>query len=161
MYHGIPAYLGLVYTDTRHCRTLHRRADASSGRRASPDHDACASRYARRKRGGRARSGKPSKGKLLEGRGLRVTVPRRGNWVREALEGETPRREGTPCHGPSKGEIGKLGPSKGWSVVWFVQSLPHGEQSRRQRRSELCAQWSVRSSWCARRGTTGEMRRTA
>ena len=86
--------------------------------------------------GGRTRSGKPSKGKLLEGRGLRSTVPRRGKRKgsprrgnsskggdsvlrsleggrgREALEGETPRREGTPYYGPSKGEEeGK--PSKG------------------------------------------------
>ena len=36
--------------------------------------------------------GKPSKGKLLEGRGLGVTVPRRGNR--------------------------KLGPSKGWRVIF-------------------------------------------
>ena len=81
--------------------------------------------------GGRTRSGKPSKGKLLEGRGLGFTVPRKGRRKgsprrgnsskggdsvspslergggREALEGETPRREGTRFHRPSKGERGR------------------------------------------------------
>ena len=53
--------------------------------------------------------GKPSKGKLLEGRGLRLRSLEGGRG-REALEGETPRREGTPLYGPSKGEeeVGSL-----------------------------------------------------
>ena len=43
-----------------------------------------------------------------------------GGKGREALEGETPRREGTRIHRPSKGER-ELGPSKGWSVVFGLR----------------------------------------
>ena len=102
--------------------------------------------------------GSPRRGNSSKG-GDSVLRSLEGGRGREALEGETPRREGTPSYGPSKGEgegkpskgkllegrglrltvprrgKGKLGPSKGWRVIWFAQILPHGEQSRRQRRS--------------------------
>ena len=55
--------------------------------------------------------GKPSKGKLLEGRGLGLPSLEGGRG-REALEGETPRREGTRSYRPSKGE-GEVGSLEG------------------------------------------------
>ena len=49
--------------------------------------------------------GSPRRGNSSKGGGSVLQSLERGTG-REALEGETPRREGTPLNGPSKGEWG-------------------------------------------------------
>ena len=63
--------------------------------------------------------GSPRRGNSSKGGGSVLQSLERGTG-REALEGETPRREGTRIHRPSKGER-ELGPSKGWSVVFGLR----------------------------------------
>ena len=81
--------------------------------------------------------GSPRRGNSSKG-GDSVSRSLEGGRGREALEGETPRREGTPLYGPSKGEGGRealegetprregtplYGPSKGEGEVGSLEGV--------------------------------------
>ena len=129
--------------------------------------------------------GSPRRGNSSKG-GDSVLPSLEGGEGREALEGETPRREGTRFYRPSKGEgegkpskgkllegrglgftvprrgKGKLGPSKGWSVVLVCAgfALRRAKQAAASQRA-ACAMERALIVVRASRETTGEVRRTA
>ena len=105
--------------------------------------------------------GKPSKGKLLEGRGLGLTVPRRGKGEGKPSKGKLLEGRGLGYTVPRRGN-GKWGPSKGWSVglVCAGFALRRAKQAAASQQA-ACAMERALIVVRASRETTGEMRRTA